>query len=753
MSNFALYDHYCSGQSASSFTRQISIVLHANAQDVEDISRGIAKHLRQNAAPAKVVVFGFLHHVGVIEALLTAGSPFQERLRFSWGQAAPDGACFGIVRTGAPSAYQAVGNAKASPEELELEVSHAATMTAQCIFKMSGCLQEAPRGSHYSKTSKSHSLAFIRASNALIRSQHTLTIAYWLQSFVSQPARRILIDTSAIASAVYAACHLAINAGYISEMPVIDSFRSYEGLSDEDLEDVKNTLFVISASTSGNLACEAFSRGVKPDRLITLYLLANHLPEQQALCLLRKDEEKNPEGLPLIPGWKEGACALCDQGLAKIQIGGDLFLTSLPKTEEVSILKKHLPSSQRDIISRFAGLGVFKVHRRIGDRTCEMVIDLGPLLDPDVPGVPAVTEFQKDWDRLMRSNVAANASHLVFPAYPESDTLANSLYSYASELLRNESFTPTQGNQLVGAVKVPNGSAVVVAACVDDPVEMMGINRDLRNVIPGGTAAYFVPFLRARTEAEAKNVTTNLTYGDRGAGTYSLYKMYDVFLPEERLEDPWDIELKYLLKLSEWLDDENESIPLQILERRSSLRATTATGMSDALFWPDKNGRALQIRTNFVLLPTDDGRRTLTQADIFFVISALLNNLRNLEGSESLRVSQYEKHVLSPANFIKFNDGVIQAAILRAARDGELNFVAADSEQYSAQMRDILLKLIVSEVEDAREALTEFVLAIAVGRLRLEKAHRDEVMGLVIASQHSVPEIAFHMARAVLAGI
>ncbi|MFC7288219.1 hypothetical protein ACFQPC_09255 [Herminiimonas glaciei] len=752
MSHFSLYSHYCYGEHVTSLNRQISIVLHSDSQSVEDLARDIAQQLRNNSAPARVLIFGRTCHIDLIRALFVKDSPFHQRLTSASGRALSENDCFGIIWQNGSNAYQAIGHSTITLNQISAEVRYAASMTAQAIFKDTGCLHLAPRGSHFSKTSKAHSDAFIRASNALIWSRHTLTLAYWLQPFISQKASRILVDTSAIASLVYAACHLGIKTQHLSEMPVIDSFRSYEGLSDEDLVDVKNSLFILSASTSGNLAREAFSKQVTRSRLTTLFLLSSDQSDQDALCYLRKDVEKNPEGFDLLQSWKEAECQLCSSGSAPVKIGGDLFLTSLPTTNNVSLLKRHIPTAQRKLLEKFAGTGVFRVHRKIGERISEITIDLTPLLNPAEAESDTVNEFQQSWSRLLRTSISANISHIVYPTYPLSDDLAAAVCSYTAQFVKT-SASPTAGNALVDIVPVQNGSAAIVATCVDDPVEMMGISRDLRSLIPGGSASYFVPFLKARSEAEARGICINLTYGDRGLNTHTLHKMYELHLPSDPTEDSWDTELKYIIRLSEWLEDRDGKVPAELLNRRNALRASTEMGIGENIFWPDQYGKALTIRSNFVLLDTDDGKRSLTQADIFVVVSSLLNNLRHIDTNESLRVTQFDRKVISPDDFHKFNDGVIQAAILRAARGNELNYVAADTDNYSTKMRDILLKMLDGGVPCDQEAITEFMLAIAVGRLRVDLAHRDQICQAVVKSREGTEDIASYISAGILSGL
>lgn len=56
--------------------------------------------------------------------------------------------------------------------------------------------------------------------------------------------------------------------------------------------------------------------------------------------------------------------------------------------------------------------------------------------------------------------------------------------------------------------------------------------------------------------------------------------------------------------LADWLEENGEPVPIELLRRRDELYRATASGMTDNLLWPDAAGEALRIRSNFVLLPT-----------------------------------------------------------------------------------------------------------------------------------------------------
>jgi hypothetical protein len=671
------------------------------------------------------------------------------RLSKAWGSDA-DKKCFGVLLEKGGKGFEPLyAQAAGYLVDAQREADFVRQMTSQSIFKSRKCLQVAPRGIHFSKTSGAHSDSFIRASNALVRSSDTLTLAYWLQSFLSQTSQRVLVDTSAIASMVYAGCAMAVSSGSLAQMPMIDSFQSYEGLSDEDLSAIDQTLFVISASTSGNLAREALQRRVPRHRLLTVFLLAKEQNDQDVLCNVAKSAS-NPDGVSLIESHKPDNCPLCISGSSPIQIGGDLFLTALPRSVGITLIKKHLPDEQYELLGWYAGIGLFRVHKRIGDRTSEISVDLRSLLESEEP---AAVRFRDSWNRILRRHVPANVSHLIFPEYPLSNVLLETVAAFGHQYLDIDKVARKRGLEVYGSEPAPDGAALVVTPCIDNAIEMMGISRDLRNVVPGGNVVYFAPFVRAKTARDIKSVCTNLTFGDRGANTHSLHKIHDLLLPDDRAVDPCESELLYLTAVSDWLEGKDLDIPAELARRRSALANASAEGMTDDLFWPACGGEALQIRSNFVLLPTHDGKQLLSQADIFVVVSCLLNNLRHSEGPDRLRCSEYERRVLSPDNFVRFNDGVIQAAILRASSGDELNYVATHTESFSNQLRDLLLKMIEGAKDQIGEALSEFVLALGMSRIRLDADDKRKFLEKIDACRDQLPTIVVCIAQAIENGV
>jgi len=85
----------------------------------------------------------------------------------------------------------------------------------------------------------------------------------------------------------------------------------------------------------------------------------------------------------------------------------------------------------------------------------------------------------------------------------------------------------------------------------------------------------------------------------------------------------------------------------------------------------------------------------------------------------------FQQTLIAPANFTRFNDPAIQAALLRSAYRSELNF--SSSPDMSSDMQRLILRLMQLHDTPAGEALPEFLLALHMSRLTLHRDHMPEV--------------------------
>ncbi|WP_156779103.1 hypothetical protein [Acidovorax sp. RAC01] len=155
-------------------------------------------------------------------------------------------------------------------------------------------------------------------------------------------------------------------------------------------------------------------------------------------------------------------------------------------------------------------------------------------------------------------------------------------------------------------------------------------------------------------------------------------------------------------------------------------------------------------------LDTSDGTANVSQATVFTVVSNLLcvarSNNRELgarPGSPgevlSLAQSVYGHVLVDPITFLNYNDAILKASVLRAAKPSELMYEV--DEIYSSQVTEIVLAELGGWHAGSGDALPEMLLAMATGKLRLREIDRLHVRDMALRS--SLPPLLQSLARSI----
>src|SRR5690606_29381259 len=103
---------------------------------------------------------------------------------------------------------------------------------------------------------------------------------------------------------------------------------------------------------------------------------------------------------------------------------------------------------------------------------------------------------------------------------------------------------------------------------------------------------------------------------------------------------------------------------------------------------------SLQLRKDFAYWPSGYREGADNGPAIFATIAAILQQARDRKFANPehwLNTDAFQQVVLAPDNFARYNDGIIQAALLRAAYPSELDY-SRDAAS-SIYMLDLLLKI------------------------------------------------------------
>jgi len=272
----------------------------------------------------------------------------------------------------------------------------------------------------------------------------------------------------------------------------------------------------------------------------------------------------------------------------------------------------------------------------------------------------------------------------------------------------------------------PTSPVVVVSGATGHGRELLAASRALRDFAPESRRIYLTTIVAGATEHAISLLERNLQFGG-----HSFRRFLDLPVNRRRLVGSWR-------KEREMLQAREDLLPQVLADRLQSL-LRTADGLTDNLFL-SHTGSRLALRPNFAFWPREIAG--CDQADVFVTIAAVLENLRTGAAAlpeERLLNDTHTQSILGPEVFSRFNDGVIQASLLRAALPVEINYRA--SVEQSRAMAELIIQMAELQHRPQGEALAEFLLAFATDRLQLATRQSDRLIA-ELENRDDLPELA-----------
>ncbi len=181
------------------------------------------------------------------------------------------------------------------------------------IFRIRGGMLAAEHGYHYVNPSGKHSQFFLRVGNLVHSSAEVEFIAFACLGKTPHDLLSIYCDTGAIFPVAYAICQLRSRLASAPVLPELLSFESYSKVSEFKFQNPRDSLVLISASTSGRLARKIHEQELlfSGDQIVTLFSLSKD-PQPNVICDLHRDRDDNPEGFePFDTYTSANLCAFC----------------------------------------------------------------------------------------------------------------------------------------------------------------------------------------------------------------------------------------------------------------------------------------------------------------------------------------------------------------------------------------------------------------------------------------------------------
>lgn len=146
-------------------------------------------------------------------------------------------------------------------------------------------------------------------------------------------------------------------------------------------------------------------------------------------------------------------------------------------------------------------------------------------------------------------------------------------------------------------------------------------------------------------------------------------------------------------------------------------------GCKSSVFFPSLKGEKLQLRGGSIFFSKNSGGENvcMSQEVVYLAVALALQQARDetsrLPPDLRFDSNPFIKTVINPTMFWRYNDGILQAAILRALSMSELDF-SADTD-LSAQFREIAIAVLIDASNMNGEAALEFLAAVASKKISL----------------------------------
>ena len=423
-------------------------------------------------------------------------------------------------------------------------------------------------------------------------------------------------------------------------------------------------------------------------------------------------------------------------GTRLIRIHGERFVAEHSETRLLNITTGHAPTILQPKFYLYMGEGLFSCFRqdKPGARSRAVHVEKSKLID--TPG------FKEWFDTVLLEEAVSSTRWIIHDDDEASAKLADNAIAYLEgcgvKIENRVSF-----DEFDAGTKF-DGSVIVLAAAVERGSRLQSVSRRLRTAQQSGTRLYIAGSLFGRSYQTMNELRANLTQPAKDHSRFIFKTYIEVPAAELACVGHWEKERDLLQSLHSI----NSKFSDPITKRMEVFNQAPAQGLALNPFWPSsQTGEPMTLARGFAFVDgKPEGKTDVTVAtstDIFLTILWVLQNSRygeKVANAKRLESGELQQVLLSPEVFSRFDDGVIQAAFLHAALPTELDYRADETQ--SLAMSDIIYRLAAGYGYERGEAAMEFVMALAIEKIRLHKTEDARLRKkLIKVLKDKIPEI------------
>ncbi|MQA21650.1 hypothetical protein [Rugamonas rivuli] len=577
-------------------------------------------------------------------------------------------------------------------------------------------IQVAPAGHVFKHPSGTINKIFIQARE-LAKSEPQLCfigrlIVARLGNDVRSDLSMVFIDTMSI----YHYVHEALR--FLGSSARILSFHSYDDVK-KIVPPSEPYLVVISASTSGGMARQLHeSQGFDERRLVTLVDMSSQGRSGSVLVALDQVDKQLKK---LTVNGAE----------TEIELVGEHFSSKAKPPRAVTLGLPHAPKDLKAALKYFDATGFSGINA--GEQPSRTrVVSLTP------PAIQVDDSFDNWLNAEIRWSVSASIDFIVHTNDASSLALANRASAILADAKGHGPVPILSSADISQETLALAKGILVVTALAGDGGQLREISRDLREYVAPLLPRHFLIGTGLPQSEEAWERLKQFLERNTSHRRYGFSARLVLPTGPDNPDNAWRA-LHGLASKAEVDPLEADSVKPEVVTQSLRSAADALQAASNG-FLAKPDGTELSLSEGFLFFDGvyQDRLAEVPPAAVFMAMSCALQAARECKTpGNQLKPSGYESVVISPECFLRFNDNILQACLLRATLPSELDYSA--SPHLSKLMKEFLGKIFDRYTHAYGAAALEFAAALATGHLRLKQSDQEELIDKAIEQLRDAP--------------
>ncbi len=587
------------------------------------------------------------------------------------------------------------------------------------LVDSSGAYQEAPPGHVFKHPSKRETKHFLLASELLKEEVDAYFVALVILVNAWERLRVttiVHIDTMGIYPIARAIADISIKGGGQEVEWSIQNFHSHQGINNIYKVIEKDEAVLISASTTGGMARGLVGEGIPEDALITILDMSDI--DRRGVVVYSREKFHPDKGQSNAQG-----------GEAVIELAGEYFAATGKKPRTLTLTIHHAPEALKSVLRNFSDRETCSLNRQRVDGST--VKDLISICETKVS---AHSEFRKWISEELRLKTPISVSHIIHVAGEGAQRMAEHCAAEI-ESIGGRKVTVLNLSEVSSLASQGCTGIVVCAPVVGDGHTLRTLARDLREVASKASRHFLTGIALPSTRESWKRLSQFLIQSGSKKRPYILSSWLVLPTGIEPTVTATSRADEIMQEIDHLVIDSNSPWSKQVVAESLSILGITLENNEHA-FLPTVACKPLALTEGFVYWsPSQEARDASNHAAVsYLAMSSALQHAREFDTpSARLASSLHETVVLDAENFLRFNDGTLQASLLRAALPHELDY--SRSPELSEMMREFLEKVFLNCTASYGEAALEFGLALASGHLRLTESDKRRLLEVLSKAQ------------------